>query len=121
LSSSGGNGAVIFFNCSELIIFSLKSCKFMNISSSLNGTLFINSTSNSLNQYSSKFNINNCTFKYCSSLYGGALYFVNVYLFIYLFIYLFLLIKYINVYIVDSVNCYKMYIRTKCLYWYKWR
>jgi hypothetical protein len=93
LSSSGGNGAVLFFSCSEVNIFSLKNCNFINIISNSNGTLFIGSTSNSLHQFSSKFIIDHCAFKNCCSLYGGALYFVNVYLF--LFIYLLQLLMFV--------------------------
>jgi hypothetical protein len=95
-SASSGKGSILYFVGTNIQLFSFQNNEFNNINSSINGTLFLNT---SLDR--NKFIINDCIFKLCKSSYGGAIYLVGVYssffLFIYLFIY-FLFIYFLFIY-----------------------
>jgi hypothetical protein len=86
-SASSGQGSILYFIGTSLSSFLFQNNILNNISSSMNGVFYLSTTLSA-----SLFTINNCNFTLCTSLYGGAIYFVGV-LFIYLIIILLFIIS----------------------------
>jgi hypothetical protein len=110
-SSSSGRGSILYFVGTNISTFSFQDNEFNDINSLMNGTFYLDTLLDA-----SKFTIKNCIFRLCKSSYGGAIYFVGVYLFIFIIIF-FYFYFYFFFNKKGSNNSYRMYIWTKHSNW----